>query len=154
MTNFKGYLDRLRENLVTLDEQIENARKMSKVKTKGDKAIALQYVKTLRDLVELRDKTLLAIKAHLLGRDETGAINEPSDVYNGNPEVEFERTFKTFMAPWTAEDLKLKCTDCGLESEEVTTRRIQRGYDSDYFDLCNECYEKRKGSQPTFEGRE
>ena len=154
MTKFKGYLDRLRENLVTLDEQIENARVMSKAKKGESKAIALQYSKTLRDLLELRDKTLLNIKAHLLGRDETGAVNEPSDVYNGNEEVEFERTFKTFMAPWTAEDLKLKCTDCGLESEEVTARRIQRGYDSDWFDLCNECYEKRKGSQPTFEGRE
>ena len=144
MTKFKGYLDRLRENLVTLDEQIENARKMSKVK-KGGEGVALQYSKTLRDLVELRDKTLLNIKAHLLGRDETGAINEPSDVYAGNQEVEFERAFKTFMAPWTAADLKLKCTDCGLESEEVTTRRIEHKFDPDeYFVLCSECYEKRE----------
>ncbi|MCX6658952.1 MAG: hypothetical protein NTX81_01030 [Candidatus Bathyarchaeota archaeon] len=148
MTKFKGYLDRLRENLETLDEQIENARKMSKVKKKGDNRVALQYSKTLRDLVELRDKTLINIKAHLLGRDETGAVHEPSDVYSGNQEVEFERAFKTFMAPWTAADLKLKCDDCGKESEEVTTRHIQRGYESDYFDLCNECSEKRKTQEP------
>ena len=155
MTKLKGYLDRLRENLVTLDEQIENARKMSKVKTKGDKAVALQYVKTLRDLVELRSKTLLEIKAHLLGREETGSVNEPPDVYNGNNEVEFERAFKTFMAPWTREDLKLKCADCGLESEEVSTRQIQHKFDpDDYFDLCIGCYEKRKDPQPTSEGRE
>jgi len=147
LAKFKGYLDRLRENLEALDEQIANAREMSKVKTKGqDKAVALQYVKTLRDLVELRDKTLLHIKAHLLGRDETGVVNEPSDAYNGNQEVEFERAFKTFMAPWTAEDLKLKCIDCGLESEEVTNRRFYHKFTSDdYFDLCNKCYEKRKG---------
>jgi hypothetical protein len=145
LTGFKGYLDRLRENLVTLDEQVENARRMSKVKGKGDSRVALQYSKTLRDLVELRDKTLLNIKAHLLGRNATGVVNEPSDIYDGNPQVEFERTFKLFMAPWTAADLKIKCDDCGLESEEVTTRHIQRGYESEYFDLCNACYEKRKG---------
>jgi len=30
LTKLKGYLDGLRENLEALDEQIENARKMSK----------------------------------------------------------------------------------------------------------------------------
>ena len=145
MAKFKGYLDRLRENLVTLDSQIENARVLSKAK-KGDKAVTLQYSKTLRDLVELRDKTLLNIKAHLLGRDETGTVNEPSGTYYGNQEVEFERVFQTFMAPWHKEDLKLKCADCSKESEEVSTRRIEHKLDPDeYFDLCNECFEKRKG---------
>ena len=33
---FRGYLDRLRQNLETLDGQIENARQMSKVKKNGD----------------------------------------------------------------------------------------------------------------------
>ena len=56
-----------------LDEQIATARKMSKPKGKADKALALQWAKTLRDLVELRNTTLGNIKMHLLGRDETGA---------------------------------------------------------------------------------
>lgn len=36
----------------------------------------MQWAKTLRDLVELRNSTLANIKAHMLGRDETGVITE------------------------------------------------------------------------------
>jgi hypothetical protein len=57
----------MRENLETLDEQIANARVMSK--RKGKDANALQWTKTLRDLVELRNETLEKIKGHVLGRD-------------------------------------------------------------------------------------
>jgi hypothetical protein len=143
LTKFKGYLDRLRENLETLDEQIENARQNSKVKGK-DSRVALQYTKTLRDLVELRDRTLLNIKAHLLGRDETGAIVEPEDYYDGNPSVEFERCFNDFLGPWDPRWLKLKCEDCGKESRDTSTRHFPHQFEQDeFFVLCPSCYEKR-----------
>ena len=140
-----GYLDRLRENLETLDEQIANARKMSKPGRKGaDKAAALQWAKTLRDLVELRNTTLVNIKTHLLGRDETGSPNEPDDIWHDNSEVEYERYFRSVLTPWTQQHLKLKCEDCGKESEEVSTREFSHEYEADeYFDLCGKCYEKR-----------
>jgi hypothetical protein len=147
-----GYLDHLRENLETLDDQIVNARKMSKPKGKGDKSAALQWAKTLRDLVEVRNQTLLNIKAHLLGRDETGSVSEPPDFYSGNAQVMFERDFRGLLAPWTREDLKLKCEDCGKESEEVSRRKFPHEYEADeYFDLCDKCYEKRvakEGDEP------
>lgn len=54
---------------------------MSKSKKGADNRIALQWAKTLRDLVELHDTTLANIKVHLLGRDETGAANEPPGLY-------------------------------------------------------------------------
>ena len=146
----KGHLDRLRENLEVLDEAIANARKMSKPGNKGtDKAAALQWTKTLRDLVEVRNTTLLNIKSHLLGRDETGTPNEPQDVYDedGSPQVEYERYFRTQLAPWTLQDLKLKCEDCSVESEETTTRHFPHEHSEDeYFDLCDKCYEKRTAS--------
>jgi len=139
-----GYLDRLRENLETLDEQIVYARKMSKPKGKGDKSATLQWAKTLRDLVELRNTTLLNIKTHLLGRDETGSPNEPSDIWDGNDEVEFERHLRDQLRPWTLDRLKLECEDCGKVSEEVSTRHFPHEYEADeYFDLCGRCYEKR-----------
>jgi hypothetical protein len=137
-----GYLDHLRENLETLDEQIVNARKMSK--KRGKDSNALQWAKTLRDLVELRETTLANIKVHMLGRDETGAATEPADYYSGNSEVMFERDFKAVLKPWTQQDLKLECEDCGKESEEVSTRQFPREYQADEcFDLCDRCYEKR-----------
>jgi hypothetical protein len=140
-----GYLDHLRENLETLDEQIVNARKMSK--KKGKDSNALQWAKVLRDLVELRDTTLGNIKAHLLGRDETGATNEPDDVYVGHPQVEYERYFRSLLSPWTQQDLKLKCQDCDKESEEVSTH----DFSGQPLDLCPRCYEKRtakEGDEP------
>ena len=128
-----GYLDRLRENLETLDEQIVNARKMSE--KKGKDSNALQWAKVLRDLVELRDTTLANIKAHLLGRDETGVTNEPADVYARNSQVEYERYFRSLLSPWDQQDLKLKCEDCGKENEEVSTREFPHAYEVDeYFD--------------------
>jgi len=150
LTEFKGYLDRLRENIEALDEAIATAKRMSKREDKS----ALQWTKTLRDLVELRNSTLERIKVHLLGRDETGAPTEPPDHYDGNELVEFERDFQNFLSPWTQDDLKLKCRDCGKSGEEVSERRIITAYDSIGLpkeidlDLCPECYAKRKGAEP------
>jgi rubrerythrin len=149
-----GYLDHLRENLETLDEQIANARKMSTPSRKGaDKAAALQWAKTLRDLVELRNTTLLNIKTHMLGRDETGATTEPPDFYSGNPEVMFERDFRTLLKPWHESDLRISCEDCGAESEDVFSRSFKKQVslgigdmtttETEHHDLCSRCYEKR-----------
>lgn len=64
-------------------------------------------------------------------------------------------TFQEFLSPWTKQDLKLKCEDCGLESEEVSTRRIYHQYEADeYFDLCEKCYEKRTMKDESREGSE
>jgi hypothetical protein len=144
----------LRENLEVLDEAVANARKMSKPARKGaDKAAALQWAKTLRDLVEVRNATLLNIKAHILGRDETGAVNDPANVYSRNGEVMFERNFRRLLQPWTLEDLKLKCEDCGVESEDVFSRSFEKQVplgigdmmttETEHHDLCSRCYEKR-----------
>jgi hypothetical protein len=115
----KGYLDRLRENIEVLDEAIAIARESSKAKENNSR-MSLQWSKVLRQLVELRNVTLINIKAHLLGRDQTGVVNEPLDHHDGNQEVEFEREFQKFMTPRTRCDL-IKCQDCGRESEEVST---------------------------------
>jgi hypothetical protein len=135
-----GYLDRLRENLVALDEAITTAQTMSKDK---DNRAALQWAKTLRDLVELRNTTLLNIKTHLLGRTETGSSNEPNDCYSGNSKVEFERAFQKFLSPWTRQDLNLECEDCHVESDQVTDRYIDGAHRS----LCDKCCEKRTTKQ-------
>jgi len=137
-----GYLNRMRRNLASLDESIENVRKASKGEKPSDKRARL---KLLRDLIELQNVSLLAVKTHLLGRDETGAANEPQDVYDDNPQVEFERYFKNQLSLWTQDDLKLKCEDCGVESEGVSNRRFVYAYpkSNEYYDLCEKCYGKR-----------
>jgi hypothetical protein len=112
----------------------------------------LQWAKTLRDLVELRNTTLLNIKAHLLGRDETGATNEPDDVYARNAQVEYERYFRSLLTAWTREDLKLECEDCGVDSEDVSHHNFQEIRDEDWkivlkeegADLCPQSVEKRE----------
>ena len=151
-TPLNGYLDRLGENLDVLDESIANARAMSKAKKSGDSRTALQWAKTLRDLVELRDRTLTNFKAHILGRDETGTVTEPPDFYDSDPEVMFERDFKRFLAPWTRDDLKLECEDCGLVSEQVSPhyfpeildpRTVDTIAETETADLCAKCYAKR-----------
>lgn len=150
MTEFRGYLDRLRENVEVLDEAIANARVMSK--KNGKDANALQWTKTLRDLVELRNATLASIKVHLLGRHETGSMNEPGDVYAGNEEVEFERAFQRFLSPWTLDDLKLRCEDCGQVSDNVSNRIFDARWfgskllPTEYHNLCPDCYCKRKAN--------
>jgi hypothetical protein len=147
-------LDRLRENLETLDEQIGNARAMSKAEKETDSRTALQWTKTVRDLVELRNTTLEKIKAHILGRDETGAVNEPSDSYDDNhQQVMFERYFHGLLTPWTVKDLEVKCEDCGTLNDEVCSHQIWGQPDPKYptlgirektnVDLCPGCYEKR-----------
>lgn len=133
----RGYLDRLRENVEVLDEQIENARAMSKKKD----ATALQWAKTLRDLLELRTTTLSNIKAHLLGRDETGVVKDPEDCWDENPQVMYERYFKAHLSPWTVEDLKLECADCGVKSEDVSDHYVEG--EGEHRDLCEKCYDKR-----------
>jgi hypothetical protein len=149
-----GYLDRLRENLEILDEAVVNAQKMARPKKKGDVS-SVQSLKILRDLIELRNATLVEIKAHLLGRNETGALKEPPDYYNGNPEVMFERDFKKFLEPWQESDLSLQCEDCKQVSKDIESRcltikmsselpSILPDYErTEYHDLCPKCYEKR-----------
>jgi len=156
LTEFKGYLDRLRENVEALDEAIATAKANSK--KKGKDANALQWAKTLRDLVELRNATLTQIKSHILGRDETGAPTEPPDQYDDNEQVYFERDFQNFLSPWTREDLELECEDCGKSSELVSRREIIASWTNyktipnspnyDYFNLCPDCYAKRQAKEP------
>ena len=145
-----GYLDRLRENVATLDEALALARKMGKSKKAGDRHAAIQALKLIRDLAEVRNATLLSIKAHILGRDETGAVKEPANFYSGNAEVMFEREFRRLLQPWTLEDLKLECEDCGVTSEKVWTWTLETGeFTSENADLCGKCYEKRAAQQPS-----
>jgi len=155
LTELRGYLDHLRENLEVLDEQIAIAPTMSKPKRKGDNA--LQWSKTLRDLVELRNTTLEKIKSQLLGRDETGTVKEPSDSWGDNDQVEFERYFKNMLSPWTQKDLSLECEDCKVNSEAVTHRQFANIcppeapwsviIPSEEADLCPECAAKREVSR-------
>jgi len=155
VTKLNGFLDHFRGNLEVLDEQIENARAMSKAEKGTDSRTALQWTKTLRDLIELRNATMEKIKGHILGRDETGAINEPSNVWDHNDQVEFERHFKNQLSPWTEEDLKLECEDCGVESEEVSNRHFSHPYpeEDENLDLCEKCYNK-KTSESTVEDQD
>jgi hypothetical protein len=143
-----GYLDRTRRNIHALDESIEDVRKVPKGEKPVDKRARL---KLLRDLVELQNSTLVAVKTHLLGRDETGAANEPPDHWEGNDQIEFERYFKNQLSPWTLQDLKLKCVDCGVKNEDVSERYIPEEQDEHYnvtkeserVDLCPACLKKR-----------
>ena len=137
---FKGYLDRLRENLEVLVQQIGHAREMVKDKD----STALQWAKTLRDLVELRNVTLEKIKGHLLGRGESGVVHEPDDCWDDNSHIMYERLFNQQMKCWTEEDLKLTCKDCGIKSQQVTCRLFSRPSGCYRIDLCNDCYQKRK----------
>ena len=131
----------MRENVEVLDEQIANARVMSKKKDTN----ALQWAKTLRDLIELRSVQLDKIKGHLLGRDETGAVIEPENYWEDNQQIEFERYFKNQLSPWTLEDLKMECVDCHVKSEDVSNRYFSHPYpeSSENLDLCEKCYSKR-----------
>ena len=142
---FKGYLSRLRENLEVLDQQIDHAREMAKAKD----STALQWAKTLRDLVELRNTTLEKIKGHLLGRGESGVVHEPDDYWDDNSQVMYERMFNSHMSPWTMEDLKLTCKDCGAKSEQVKCHLFSRCGGCDRVNLCNACFEKRKTKAET-----
>jgi hypothetical protein len=97
--------------------------------------------------VQLRNETLEKIKAHLLGRDETGVVTEPSSHYYGNSAIMFERDLRGSLSPWTKDDLKLKCENCGLENEEVSTRRFSHHCrDDEYHTLCDECDQKQQFS--------
>jgi hypothetical protein len=133
------------ENLDVLDESIETARSLSKTKKGGSSRDIIQGLKILRDLVEQRNTTLDRIKAHLLGRDETGAVREPEDVWDENPQIMYERYFKNELSPWAQDDLKLECEDCGVRSEQVSNYTFEHPYpeETERINLCEKCYEKR-----------
>jgi hypothetical protein len=137
-----GYLDLMRKNIHRLDESIEDVRKVPKGEKPADRRARL---KLLRDLVELQNETLVAVKGHLLGRDESGGMREPEDCWDENPQVEFERYFKSQLKPWTQDDLKLECEECGVKSEEVSNHTFTHPYpqETERIDLCQECYDKR-----------
>jgi len=139
-----GFLDRFHENLRLTDRMIADARKSSENK-KLDSRARIQYLKILGAAVEERERILLDIKAHLLGRGESGVVREPSEVWDYNSEVEFERCFQNMLSPWTHEDLKLKCEDCGVWNENVTHRRFHHPYpeEDENYDLCPKCYDKK-----------
>ncbi len=151
-----GYLDRMRKNIQSLDENIEGLRNVPKAEKAGEKRARL---KLLRDMIELQNMTLQAIKTHLCGRDETGAPNEPPDFYHdsNDPQVEFERSFRKFLSPWSQDDLKLKCEDCNVNNEEVTHHEFpsidQPGspwkilVPNEDADLCSSCARKREAGR-------
>jgi Cdc6-like AAA superfamily ATPase len=137
-----GFLDQLREHLEILDESITTARKLAKPKRGVSSRDAIQALKILRALIEERNLVLDRIKAHLNGRDETGAIREPES------EVEFERTFRNMLRLWRVEDLRLECEECGRVSERVSSRTVRVGFDplggeqTEDQDLCDPCFRK------------
>jgi hypothetical protein len=135
-----GYLDHMRANISSLDESIKELRKASKNEKPAEKRARL---KLLRDMVELQNSILLSLKSQLLGRDQTGAPVEPANFWDedSNDQIEFERLFKRQLSPWTQESLKVKCEDCGIESEAVSGRELE-GW-TGLTDLCDKCYEKR-----------
>jgi hypothetical protein len=141
-TPLNGYLDRLRTNISALDESIKDTRKAPKMEKPADKRARL---KLLRDLVELQNSSLLAVKSHLLGKSETGASIEPPDYWDSNDQIEFERYFKNQLSPWTEDDLMLECKNCGLKSEEVSNHIFTHPYprNTEYFNLCEKCHDKR-----------
>ena len=137
-----GYLDKLARNIQALDVGIESARKAAK----GEKAVDRRArLKLLRDLIELQNASMAAVKRHLLGADETGSTNEPEDHYDEYAVWEFERDFKKFLEPWTQKDIEFECADCGVESDEVTEYTVSHPYPQkdEHFYLCDRCYEKR-----------
>ena len=137
-----GYLDKLGRNIQALDAGIESVRKPAKGEKPSDKRARL---KLLRDLVELQNASMATVKAHLLGRDETGSVNEPDDIYAENAEWEFERDFKRFLEPWIQEDIEFECNDCGVKSDQVDRYTVSHPYpqEDEHFYLCDKCYEKR-----------
>jgi len=147
-----GYLGKLRRNIQALDEAIESTRKAPDGEKVAERRARL---KLLRDLIELENVTLTGVKSHLLGRDETGAPGEPVGTWDHNAQVMFERSFHSFLMPWTLDLLKLKCQDCGIESEEVSHHDFQEIRDSHYntivraedADLCPQCVEKRNAAR-------
>ena len=141
-----GFLDKLGRNIQALDAGIDSVRKPAKGEKPSDRRARL---KLLRDLIELQNASMAAVKAHLLGRDETGSVNEPEDVYSENAAWEFERDFKRFLEPWTQKDIEFECEDCGVESEEVYRRTFSHPYpqEDEHFYLCDKCYEKQTTQQ-------
>ena len=145
-----GWVGRRRWALQVLEKAIENAREMANAKTgRGhDSSSRLEWSKTLMRLVELYDSQLSAIKRHIWGNTDAGGNVEPCDSDNGF--VEFERLFQNnVLTPWTSEDLKLRCVDCGVSSENVSEQTVYKTeYDYDHLNLCPACYSKRKAEEP------
>lgn len=137
-----GYLDKLGRNIQALDAGIESVRKPAKGEKASDKRARL---KLLRDLIELQNASMAAVKVHILGRDETGSVNEPEDHYDEYAVWEFERNFKRFLEPWTQNDIEFECADCGVKSDQVIRYTFSHPFpqDNEHFYLCDKCYEKR-----------
>jgi hydrogenase maturation factor HypF (carbamoyltransferase family) len=53
------------------------------------------------------------------------------------------------LTPWTLQDFKLTCEDCGKESEDVSNRHFAHPYprDDEDVNLCPECFEKRQAKE-------
>jgi len=136
-----GWLDRHRRILEFLEEAIENAREMSQARTgRGhDNASRLEWTKAMMRLIEVYDAQLHSVKRHIWG-----ATGEPGEVTNGA--VEFERDFQRLVLdPWTQEDLKLECEDCGTLSEDVSNYEFElENFETERHDLCPRCYSRRR----------
>lgn len=99
-------------------------------------------------LLELYDLQLEAIKRHVYGSSAPGAGSEPGEERTGL--IQFERDFQHLVQePWSPEDLKLECEDCGSTSVGVYTRNFPGEWvdgeltDDEELELCDKCYEKR-----------
>jgi hypothetical protein len=148
-----GYLDHVRRNIDLLDESIEDVRKAPEGEKPAEKRARL---KLLRDMIELQNGRLLDAKAHLLGRDDTGAVREPPNRYSSNPQIMFERDFRNFLEPWKESDLRLSCEDCSVESEDVSSRSFEKQVPlgigdmmttvTEDHDLCSRCYTKQSSA--------
>lgn len=136
-----GWLDRHRGILEFLEEAIENAHEMSQARTgRGhDNASRLEWTKAMMRLIEVYDAQLHSVKRHIWG-----ATGEPGEARNGL--IEFERMFQgCVLDPWTPEDLKLECEDCGASREDVSNHEFElENYETEEHDLCPRCYAKRK----------
>ena len=123
MIDLRGHLNRFRRNLDSLDESIESLRKAPTGEKPADKRARL---KLLRDLIELQESTLTDVKADLLGRSESGSVIEPEDYYDSNAQIEYERYFRNQLEPWTVDDLKLTCADCGSMQQVLREANLRR----------------------------
>ena len=142
-----GFLNRYRRNIQALDESIEDARKVPKDEKPTDKRARL---KLLRDLVELQNSSLAAVKVHLLGRDETGAPTEPDDSWGEHNITMFERYFdEQLQQEWTEDSLELECEECQKNARDVVERRLIVSKDKEFGGnrtqdrtLCQDCFDK------------
>ncbi len=152
-----GFLDHLRANLAFLDQMIIDAGAILQKRTGRGHSLQSQreWSEHVADLLQQRKDLLDSIKLHVLGRDQVGAMNEPS---GPNAQIEFERKFNTLLqTPWAVDGLKLTCKRCGLRSEDVTRRTIygpptkdQLGFDitqTEDVDICHTCFGRHENDK-------